>query len=319
MAKCRGISLLSGGLDSQLAVRVLERAGAEVECVAFSTPFFDCAKAKSAAVGLGVKLHVVDFLEDEISLIENPPHGFGGAMNPCIDCHALMIRRAGELMERLGFDFVATGEVRGQRPMSQNSQSLVTVAKASGLAGRLLRPLSAKLLEPTIPEIEGKIDRNLLLDISGRSRDRQIALAAEFGIRVYPSPAGGCRLTEDAFSRKLKDLMDHEGLREPSSGAEQGVKGRVNRKLIGLLGTGRRFRLPDGSGVILGRNAEENGVLAKSGGTVVEPPTGVPGPVALVPDLKSEADLGIVRQIVRAWSRGTSDDDRAPFKKYQIV
>ena len=113
--------------------------------------------------------------------------------------------------------------------------------------------------------------------------------------------------------------MDHEGLREPSSGAEQGVKGRVNRKLIGLLGTGRRFRLPDGSGVILGRNAEENGVLAKSGGTVVEPPTGVPGPVALVPDLKSEADLGIVRQIVRAWSRGTSDRDRDPYKKFQIV
>ena len=114
---------MSGGLDSQLAVRVLERAGAEVECVSFSTPFFDDTKARAAAAALGVKLHVVDFLDDEISLIENPPHGFGGAMNPCIDCHALMIRRAGEMMERLGFDFVATGEVRGQRPMSQSRGS----------------------------------------------------------------------------------------------------------------------------------------------------------------------------------------------------
>ena len=203
---------MSGGLDSQLAVRVLEEAGAVVEAVTFVTPFFDGAKAEAAARALGVKLHVIDFLNDEISLIENPPHGFGGAMNPCIDCHALMIRRAGELMTRLRYDFVATGEVRGQRPMSQNAQSLITVEKASGLEGRLVRPLSAKLLAPTIPEKEGLLDRAKLLDISGRARDRQIALAAKFGIRDYPSPAGGCKLTEEAFGRKLRDLKGHEGL-----------------------------------------------------------------------------------------------------------
>ena len=303
---CRGLSLMSGGLDSQLAVRVLERAGAEVECISFSTPFFDCTKARVAAEALGVRLHVVDFLDDEISIIENPPHGFGGAMNPCIDCHALMIRRAGEMMERMGFDFVATGEVRGQRPMSQNAQSLITVEKASGLAGRLVRPLSAKLLEPTIPELEGKLDREKLLDISGRSRERQIALAEEFGIKDYPSPAGGCRLTEAAFGRRLRDLMEHEGLRD--------------RVLVELLNVGRRFRLPDGSSVMLGRDAKENAVLEQKGiGIVVEPPDGIVGPVAVVPSVKSDADLEIARKIVLAWSRGTTEEMRKDYKLYQLT
>ena len=305
---------MSGGLDSQLAIRVLERAGAYVEAVAFATPFFDNSKARTAAEALGVKLHVIDFLDDEISLIENPPHGFGGAMNPCIDCHALMIRRAGELMEKLGFDFVATGEVRGQRPMSQNAQSLLTVEKASGLRGRLVRPLSAKLLEPTVPELEGKLDREKLLDISGRSRDRQIALAAELGIVDYPSPAGGCKLTEDAFGRKLRDLMEHEGLRD--------------RTLIELLLVGRRFRLPDGSGVILGRDGKENAKLKEIAASLttgtsrfllLTPPQGLVGPTSLLPELKSVADRELAEGIVRAWCRGTAETDRAPYKSYQLT
>ena len=301
---CRGLALMSGGLDSQLAVRVLQGAGAEVEAVTFETPFFSSERGVAAAKALGVRHHVVDFLADEISLLENPPHGFGGAMNPCIDCHTLMIRRAGELMARLGFNFVATGEVRGQRPMSQNAQALLTVEKASGLKGRLVRPLSAKLLEPTIPELEGKLDRERLLDLSGRARDRQIALAAEFGIVDYPSPAGGCKLTEAAFGRKLRDLMAHEGLGD--------------RRLVELLSVGRRFRLPDGSSVILGRDAGENARLAAERGTLVAHDD-VPGPTALVPVVKSESDLALAHGIVRAWSRGTGEDDRAPFKPYQIT
>ena len=316
MAGAKGLSLMSGGLDSQLAIRVLQGAGAEVEAVCFSTPFFDISAAKTAADALGVKLHVVDFTDDEISLIENPPHGFGGAMNPCIDCHALMIRRAGELMTKLGYDFVATGEVQGQRPMSQNKQSLGIVEKCSGLKGRLVRPMSAKLLEPTIPELEGKLDREKLLDISGRGRERQIALAAEFGIVDYPSPAGGCKLTEEGFCRKLKDLKDHEGL--------------GNRKLVELLLIGRRFRLPGGSSVILGRDKNENEILKELGRahtpgaplrsgrsplpTIISSET--PGPTALVPDMKSEADLEMARGIVRAWSRGGTG--RESFKEYQI-
>ena len=287
-AACRGLSLMSGGLDSQLAVRVLQRAGAEVEGVCFSTPFFDCAAAKRAAAALGVKLHVVDFLDDEIALSKNPPHGFGGAMNPCIDCHATMIRRAGEMMERFGFDFVATGEVRGQRPMSQNAQSLVTVEKASGLSGRLVRPLSAKLLEPTIPEQEGLLDREKLLDLSGRGRERQIALAAEFGIVEYPSPAGGCKLTEAGFSRKLRDLMEHEGLDD--------------RRLVELSVVARRFRLPDGTSVMLGRDQRENAILNGEKGVVIFP-VNVAGPTALLPCVCSDADMELAKGIVCAYSR----------------
>ena len=291
---CKGLSLMSGGLDSQLAIRVLQNAGAEVEAVCFATPFFDISAAKKAAAALGVKLHVVDFTDDEIALVENPPHGFGGAMNPCIDCHALMIRRAGELMTQLGYEFVATGEVQGQRPMSQNKQSIGVVEKCSGMKGRLIRPMSAKLLEPTIPELEGKIDREKLLDISGRGRERQIALAAEFGIVDYPSPAGGCKLTEEGFCRKLKDLKDHEGLGD--------------RRLVELLLVGRRFRLPGGTSVILGRDRDENVRLKSEVGdgtrrTVSVAPVNVPGPTALLPDLKGEEDLKLVTELVAAYSK----------------
>lgn len=305
---------MSGGLDSQLAIKILQLAGAEVEAVSFVTPFFDNTKAIKAAEALGVKLHVIDFTDDEITLLHNPPHGFGGAMNPCIDCHALMIKRAGELMTRLGYDFVATGEVRGQRPMSQNAQALVTVEKSSGLVGRLVRPLSAKLLEPTIPEQEGKLERDKLLDISGRARDRQIALAAKLGIVDYPSPAGGCKLTEEAFGRKLKDLMEHEGLDD--------------RTLVELLLVGRRFRLPDGSSVILGRDGRENAHLNRSvriltdkhrAALLLTPPDGTPGPTALIPELKSENDRALAEGIVRAWCRGTTESDRAPYKGFQLT
>lgn len=322
MSGCvKGLSLLSGGLDSQLAVRVLEQAGASVEGVCFSTSFFDCTAAKRAAGALGITLHIIDFTDDEIKLIENPPHGFGGAMNPCIDCHAMMIRRAGELMVAKGFDFVATGEVMGQRPMSQNKQSMGIVEKSSGLKGRLVRPLSAKLLEPTIPELEGKLDREKLLDISGRKRDRQIALAAEFGIVDYPSPAGGCKLTEDGFGRKLKDLLEHEGL--------------GNRELVELLAVARRFRLPGGSGVILGRDQNENAILkGKAHFGVLLAPVNCPGPTAIVTgrDLSPE-DLRLAAALVAAYSRSDRLEEdvlltggisvprpysRDPFKEFQI-
>lgn len=290
MSGARGLSLLSGGLDSQLAVRVLQRAGAEMEAVCFETPFFSSAAARKAAAALGVPLTVVDFTDDEIALVENPPHGFGGAMNPCIDCHATMIRRAGEIMAERGFDFVSTGEVMGQRPMSQNKQALGVVEKGSGLKGRLIRPLSALLLDPTIPEQEGLVDRTKLLDIHGRCRERQIALAAEFGITEYPSPAGGCKLTEEGYGRKLKDLMNHEGLR--------------TRRLVELLNVARRFRLPSGTGVILGRDRDENAVLRGEGavGTILAP-VNCPGPTALVPEIKSAEDAALVAEMVAAYSK----------------
>lgn len=303
---CKGFSLMSGGLDSQLAVRVLQRAGAEVEGVCFVTPFFSPKAAEQAAAALGIPLNVVDFTDDEIALIENPPHGFGGAMNPCIDCHATMIRRAGEMMLARGFDFVATGEVMGQRPMSQNKQSLGIVAKSSGLEGRLVRPLSALLLEPTLPETEGKLDRTQLLDLQGRGRERQIQLAAEFGIVNYPSPAGGCKLTEEGYGRKLKDLLEHEGLR--------------TRRLVELLAVGRHFRLPDGTGLIVGRDRNDNAVLkAESARGTLIASEGLPGPTALlIGGPKSDADLARTRQIVAAYTKGSGVTDRTFFKDWMV-
>lgn len=290
MRKARGFSLMSGGLDSQLAIKVLERAGAEVEALCFSSPFFSSELARKTADSLGVKLNIIDFTDDIISLVENPKRGFGGAMNPCIDCHATMIKRAGELMVERGFDFVATGEVMGQRPMSQNKQSLGIVERDSGLKGRLVRPLSAKLLEPTIPESEGILNRDALLDIQGRSRDRQIALAEEFGIKEYPSPAGGCKLTEDGFCKKLKDLKDNETL--------------ADRRLVELLVVGRRFRLPDGTSVILGRDRVDNARLKNEKDLgVVLAPINCPGPTALIPEVKSENDLMLALELVCTYSK----------------
>lgn len=289
--RARGLSLVSGGLDSQLAVCVLREAGAEVEGVAFATPFFEPTAARKAAAALDFKLHVVDFTADEIELVKDPPHGFGGAMNPCIDCHARMIFRAGEMMTALGYDFVATGEVVNQRPMSQNRQAMGVVEKCSGLKGRLVRPLSAQLLEPTIPETEGLIDRSKLLGISGRRREPQMELARKFGLVDYPSPAGGCKLTEKGFGRRLKDLRDHEGLDE--------------RRLVELLNIARRFRLPGGTGVILGRDVDENRRLtaeASPTDTLVAP-VSVPGPTAILPFVRCQEDLETATRLVCAWSR----------------
>ena len=290
-SKARGLALLSGGLDSQLAVCVLREAGAEMEGVTFATPFFSPDAARKAAAALGIKLHVVDFTDDELALIQAPPHGFGGAMNPCIDCHARMIARAGEMMVAGGYDFVSTGEVLNQRPMSQNRQSLGIVEKCSGLKGRLVRPLSAQLLEPTIPEQEGRLDRTKLLGLSGRRREPQFELAQKYGLVDYPSPAGGCKLTEKGFGRRLKDLMTHEGLSD--------------RRLVELLNIARRYRLPGGTGVILGRDAHENQLLrqaAQPSETLLSP-VSVPGPTALIPKLASADDLQLALKLVCAFSR----------------
>ncbi|MGN0853328.1 MAG: asparagine synthase-related protein [Kiritimatiellia bacterium] len=289
--KARGLSLLSGGLDSQLAVCVLRDAGAEVEGVCFETPFFDATPARKAAAALGLRLHVVDFTADELALIAKAPHGFGGAMNPCIDCHARMIARAGEMAAARGYDFVATGEVLNQRPMSQNRTSLGIVETCSGLKGRLVRPLCAQLLEPSIPEREGKLDRAKLLGLSGRRREAQMELARKYGLVDYPSPAGGCKLTEKGFGRRLKDLMTHEGLGE--------------RRLVELLNLARRFRLPGGASVILGRNAADNQTLqARCAPTdTLVAPVSVPGPTALLPGAVSPEDLALAARLVCAWSR----------------
>ncbi len=277
----RGYSLLSGGLDSQLAICVLREQGLHIEGVVFSSPFFKIDAAKRAAGQLGIRLHVVDFTSDILGLVKHPPHGFGSALNPCIDCHSLMIRRAGEMMRENGFDFVATGEVLNQRPMSQNRQSLGVVERGADLGGRLVRPLSALLLEPTLPEKEGIIDRGRLLGLNGRNRKPQIALAAKYGLTEYPSPAGGCMLTEKGFSRRLGDVRDHEGLDD--------------LRLVKLLLHGRHFRLPGGAKCIAGRDSRDNQALkaAVMPGDVLVYTVNVPGPTLLLPGGASDADIDI--------------------------
>lgn len=279
----KALVLLSGGLDSILAVKLLLEQGIAVEAINFRTNFCGPSKARPAAEMLGVKLREVNIRQEFLPILKKPKHGYGSGLNPCIDCHALMIKKAGEIMRQEGFDFVATGEVLGQRPMSQHKQSLGTVEKDAELKGYLLRPLSARLLEPTLAEKEGLVDRDKLLDISGRSRKTQMALAQKYGIKEYPSPAGGCALTQKDFAGRLKELM----VNKPDFTPED----------VDLVATGRHFwikenslknsrdELPEGnSQIILGRSQEENEILsgAAKTGNILIAPDGWVGPTALV-------------------------------------
>lgn len=269
--KIRALSMLSGGLDSTLAICVLSRQGIEVDAVTFDSPFYSVDKGRAAAAQLGVRLHVVNFSHDILSLLDHAPHGYGKCMNPCVDCHAAMLRRAGELMTELGHDFLSTGEVLNQRPMSQNRQSLGVVARESGYGDLVVRPLSAQLLPETLPEREGWVDRSRLLAIHGRGRREQMELAEEYGIRDYPSPAGGCRLTEPNYCRRLWDLKEHEGL--------------TSERSLVLLRYGRHFRLADRTKLIVGRNEADNAFLEGTAELydVILRTDGVRGPTAILP------------------------------------
>lgn len=291
----RGLSLFSGGLDSILAVCVLREQGCYVEGITFSSPFFNIEPAKKGAEQLGIKLNIVDFTDDITDLVDHPPHGFGGAMNPCIDCHARMIKRAGERVRELGWDFVSTGEVLNQRPMSQNKRSLGMVAKDCGVADILIRPLSAQLLDPTVPETEGKIDRSKLLAIEGRSRHEQQALAEHFGIKEYPSSGGGCLLTEKLFCNKLRYLKEHALLKD--------------RQELGFLKLGRHFVLPGGAKLIIGRNVNENQRLQQSiaDGRTLLRPIGTPGPSCLLTAGASADDLATAKSLCAAYSDTSSN------------
>jgi tRNA-uridine 2-sulfurtransferase len=262
----KALVLLSGGLDSLLAAKVLMEQSIEVTGVSFKSYFFDTAKAVKAAEQLGIKLIEVDFSEEHLAMVKNPKHGYGKNMNPCIDCHALMLKKAREMLDHPPslptrgnehlyqggkYDFVATGEVLGERPMSQNAQALQTVEKESGLTGRLIRPLSAKLLKESDAEKAGLVIRRKLLAISGRSRKPQLALVEKYGIKEYSSPDGGCLLTDSAFSEKLMKLLEYW----PDS---LGVD-------IALLRNGRIFWLKNKTGrnilLAVGRDKKNNEAL----------------------------------------------------------
>jgi tRNA-uridine 2-sulfurtransferase len=203
----KALAVFSGGLDSMLAAELIRVQGIDVLGLFFETPFFHAARARRSAEILHLPLKVLDLAEPHLEVVKKPRYGYGGNMNPCIDCHALMLRKAVERLAEENAQFIITGEVLGQRPMSQNLRALSTVAARSGRPELILRPLSAKLLPLTLPQEKGWVRRDELLALSGRSRKPQMELAGAFNISEYPMPAGGCLLTDPVFSRRLKDLL----------------------------------------------------------------------------------------------------------------
>jgi tRNA-specific 2-thiouridylase len=251
-AKTKALALFSGGLDSTLAVRLIQEQGIEVEAIIFVTPFYKPKEGRVSpqkiAETLGIPLKVVSLGLDYLRVVRKPKYGYGRHMNPCIDCRIFMLKKAKEHARQIGAAFIITGEVLDERPMSQHMKALKIIEEESSLKGKLLRPLSAKLLPKTEAENKGLVDRSKLLDIRGRSRKRQIALAKAFGITEYQSPAGGCLLTYKEFSAKLRDLLRY--------------KRRISMGDLELLKIGRHFRLGKNK-IIVGRNKEENERLLK--------------------------------------------------------
>jgi len=286
----RALGLFSGGLDSMLASAVLRDQGLGVTGVTFITPFYGAERARESAAHLGIPLLEADITEKFLPLIYEPPHGFGRYHNPCLDCHILMLREAGAMMEKLGYDFLFTGEVLGQRPMSQHKGALTLVARESGYGELIVRPLSAKLLRPTKPELMGWVDRERLLDISGRGRKRQMALAEKFGITTYPAPAGGCLLTDPGYSARIKELLSHTE--------------EASRQDLELLKWGRHFRLPGGKKAIVGRTHKENEAIAAltAAGDLVCKVKNIPGPTVLVPGTAGDEEAEMAAALTAAYS-----------------
>lgn len=274
-----------------LAACVLRAQGIRVTGLSFESPFFSAAKARTAAETIGVPLLVEDFTDDLIAIVEHPKHGFGACINPCIDCHAAMVRCAGLIMVRDGFHFIATGEVLNQRPMSQTGKNLKVVAEDSGLKDRLLRPLSARLMAETEPERLGWVDRNRLLALNGRGRKPQYKLAAEYGITQYPTSAGGCKLTELDYADKLWDLRRNGQLRDI--------------RAVTLLRHGRHFRLSARVKAIIGRDAADNGILGQAfrpGDVLLNMEPLIPGPTGLVTGPASEAEILMAARLCARYS-----------------
>jgi tRNA U34 2-thiouridine synthase MnmA/TrmU len=283
----KALSIFSGGLDSMLASALMRDLGIEVQALFFETPFFPSQKAGRSARAITLPLKVINITERHLEVVKSPKHGYGENLNPCIDCHTLMLRMAGEMLEEEGAHFIISGEVVGQRPMSQNRKTLSLVASESGFEGHILRPLSAKLLPSTIPEEKGWVKRDELMDFSGRSRKPQMELARRFNITDYPSPAGGCLLTDKIFSRRLKDLF--------ASGSNLEIRE------IELLKLGRHFRIGSSTKMIVGRNKMENQTirsLSKETDLLLWP-ISVPGPTVLIlgdffPGLEELASISAV-------------------------
>jgi tRNA-specific 2-thiouridylase len=282
MSRVRALSLFSGGLDSICATRLVMEQGIEVIAIKFVSPFFgydilrDLQGYRNETLRkYGIDVTVVDISEDYLGMLRNPAHGFGRYFNPCIDCKIFMLERARAMLDELGAAFLITGEVVGQRPMSQRRDTLNVIERDSATRSRLLRPLSAKLMNPTEAEIQGLVDRERLLDFSGRGRSRQIALARKMGIEDFPAPAGGCILADPILSRRIARVYAGDFVVTPQN---MGVPD------ILLMLLGRQFLLPHNGWLILGRDEKDNNRLEemREVGDILLFIEERPGPVALL-------------------------------------
>jgi hypothetical protein len=288
----KAVALLSGGLDSMLAVRVVLDQGIPVTGVRFIT-HFGCDPVSSGSCGhdveplvklwghLGFTVRMSHLGQDYIEMVKAPKHGRGRNMNPCVDCRIMMLSWARETLAREGAGFLVTGEVLNQRPMSQTRERFRQIDRELGLQGQVLRPLSARLLEPTRAELEGVVDRSRLLAISGRGRQPQYELAARYGITEIPQPSGGCLLTDPGYSARLRELWEHD----PDAGSRD----------INLLRVGRHFRPSPGCKIIVGRNERENGMLQlyRQAGDVLVYLKDHQGPMVLVRGRRTAEEIAL--------------------------
>lgn len=306
------IALLSGGLDSTLAMAIIRGQGINVTALSFSTGF--CIVDHHRAMGehavkrgksvrnealragsdLSVPVEILDVSKEYLQVVAHPKHGYGTGMNPCIDCRIFMFKKARAYLQEHGAHFLFTGEVLGQRPMSQHRKALDAVEEESGLKGLLLRPLSAKLLAPTIPEQKGWVDRNRLYGISGRSRKEQLKLAEEFGITDFPQPSGGCCFLPDKiYAARLRDIFNHKS------------KDLLTLDDVAMIKVGRHFRLSPQTKAVVGRHEGENVFLERfREGRALLRVVSHPGPVAILDGRPSKEEIALVARIAARYSDG---------------
>lgn len=296
----KALAMVSGGLDSILAAKLIKDQGIEVIGICFKSYFFSEESAKRMTKQIDIPLEVIDFSKEHMKMVKDPKHGWGKNMNPCIDCHAMMMKYSGELLEKFNADFIITGEVLNQRPMSQNRQALNTVKRESGFANKILRPLCAKNLDETEMETNGLVDRDRLLDIMGRSRKPQMALAEEWGITEYPSPAGGCKLTEPNYALRLKEMLS---LKENS-------EEKLEENEIELLRFGRHFRVSDKAKVIAARTGDEGIEIKKyiNNKYIAFYASNFTGALVVLTGEVTDKDIEIAARITGRYSKGKNEE-----------
>lgn len=298
----RAVALFSGGLDSTLAIRIMQEQGFDVDALNVRTTF-DCCRvpAAHAAAELGVRLTVLPVADDYLDVIRKPSYGYGKGVNPCVDCRIYMCKMARRLMEEVGACVVVTGEILGQRPMSQKRRDLQIVAEQSGLSGRLLRPLSAKQLPPTLPEEEGVVDRDRLYGFHGRRRSELVELVGRLGIREIPQPSVGCPLTEVTFAPRVRDLMQ--------------LCPEATRWDFELLNVGRHLRLDARTKFVIGRNEDDNAKLqaffarSDASGAAMMHPESFMGPDVLIVGNVDERAVAFAGGLMFRWSRAIDPND----------